>query len=94
MGGAPRGTRDPSGLGQLAQMVEETRIAAQETSGRVRLASSAAVPERPVNKRCLVYTAIGLALGLMVGVIGAFVLEYFREPPMSGRRLQRIGVKL
>jgi uncharacterized protein involved in exopolysaccharide biosynthesis len=72
----------------LAQKVEETRIAAQDTSGRVRIASSAAVPDRPVSKRLLVNTAIGLALGLMVSVMGVFALEYLREPSGTLARSQ------
>jgi uncharacterized protein involved in exopolysaccharide biosynthesis len=66
----------------LAQKVGETRIAAQETSGRVRLASSAAVPERPLGGR-LKNTAIAAALGLFVGVLGAFVIEYLRQPKVE-----------
>jgi len=69
----------------LAQKVEETRIAAQQTSGRARWASRAAAPEEPINKRFLVNTTMGVALGLLVGVMGAFAVEYFREvPAMSG----------
>lgn len=62
----------------LAQKVGETRIAAQDNSGRVRLASAASVPERPVSKKLLTNTAIGLVLGLMVSVIRVFAAEYFR----------------
>jgi len=67
----------------LAQKVGETRIAAQDNSGRVRLASAAAVPERPVSKKLLTNTAIGLVLGLMVSVVGVFAVEYFRELPST-----------
>ncbi len=64
----------------LARKVEEARIAAQDTTGEVRLASTAAVPERPVSPRKLLNTLVAGVLGLMVGIFGAFVVEYFSEP--------------
>ena len=64
----------------LAQKVKETGISTQDTSGRVRLASSAVVPERPMSKKLLTNTALGLVLGLMAIVIVVFAIEYFREP--------------
>ena len=63
----------------LAQKVKETGISSQDTSGRVRVASSAVAPERPMNKKLLTYTALGLVLGLMAIVIGVFAWEYLRE---------------
>jgi uncharacterized protein involved in exopolysaccharide biosynthesis len=69
----------------LAQKVKETGISAQDASGRVRLASGAMAPERPMSKKLLTNTALGLVLGLMVIVIVVFAREYFREPAeMSG----------
>ena len=64
----------------LGQKVGETRIAAQDTSGRVRLASAAAVPDEPVGAKRLTSTALAAALGLFVGVVAAFAIEYFRQP--------------
>jgi len=63
----------------LAHKVEEARIAAEDTTGEVRLVSQAAVPEEPVGPRKMLNTAIAGALGLMVGVFGAFALEWWRE---------------
>ena len=63
----------------LSRKVEEARIAAQDESGEVRLASYAAVPTRPVSPRKLLNTAVAGALGLMVGVSGAFAVEYWRR---------------
>ncbi len=63
----------------LSRKVAEAQIAAQDETGSVRLASQAAVPDRPVGPRKLVNTAIGGALGLMVGVLGVFALEYWRS---------------
>lgn len=63
----------------LARKVEETRIAAEDTTNEVRLVSQAAVPEEPVGPRKMLNTAVAGALGLMVGVFGAFALEWWRE---------------
>jgi len=66
----------------LSQKVGETRIVAQDTSGRVRLASAAAVPEKPLGGK-LKNTAIAAALGLFLGVVAAFAIEYFKQPPVE-----------
>ncbi|MCS7222288.1 MAG: GNVR domain-containing protein [Anaerolineae bacterium] len=64
----------------LTRKVEEARIAAEDAStGEVRLASQAAVPERPVSPRKLLNTAIAGMLGLMVAVFGAFGAEWWRN---------------
>jgi uncharacterized protein involved in exopolysaccharide biosynthesis len=72
----------------LAQKVGETRIAAQDTSGRVRLASAAAVPDQPVSARRLTSTAIAAALGMFVGVVAAFAIEYFKQPALAAPNSQ------
>jgi len=61
----------------LARKVEEVRIAAEDTSGEVRLASHAAVPRKPVGPRKMLNTAVAGALGLMLGVFGAFAVEWW-----------------
>lgn len=63
----------------LARKVDEARIAAQDESGEVRLASYAAVPSKPVGPRKLLNTAVAGVLGLFVGVFGAFAVEYWRQ---------------
>ena len=67
----------------LARKVAEARIAVQDTSGEVQLASRAAVPQTPVSPRRLLNTAVAGALGLMVGVFGAFAMEWWREEKAS-----------
>jgi succinoglycan biosynthesis transport protein ExoP len=62
----------------MARKVEEVRIAAEDTSGEVRLASQAAVPEKPVSPRKLLNTAVAGALGLMLGVFGVLAIEWWR----------------
>jgi uncharacterized protein involved in exopolysaccharide biosynthesis len=62
----------------LARKVDEARIAAQDTSGEVRLASRAAVPRKPVGPRKVFNAAVAGALGLMLGVVGAFAVDWWR----------------
>ncbi len=69
----------------LAHKVEEARIAAEDTGGEVRLASRAGVPEKPVGPRRLLNTAVAGMLGVMVGVFGAFALEWWRGDAEVGR---------
>ncbi len=63
----------------LARKLEEARIAAEDTSGEVRLASRAMVPQKPASPHKLLNTAVAGALGLMVGIFGAFVIEWWRQ---------------
>jgi len=62
----------------LARKVDEARIAAENESGEVRLASAAAVPTEPVSPRKLLNTAVAAMLGLMLGVFGVFAVEWWR----------------
>jgi uncharacterized protein involved in exopolysaccharide biosynthesis len=60
--------------------LQEAHIEAQAKGGdTVQVLSRAAVPEEPVSPRRLLNTVIAGALGLMVGVFGAFFLEYWRK---------------
>ncbi|RLC69952.1 MAG: hypothetical protein DRI81_19765, partial [Chloroflexi bacterium] len=68
----------------LARKVEEARIAAEDATGDVRLISQAAVPHKPVGPRKLLNTAVAGALGLMIGVFGAFALEWWRGSEETG----------
>jgi uncharacterized protein involved in exopolysaccharide biosynthesis len=63
----------------LARKVEEARIAAAESDGVLQVGSYAAPPEKPASPRKLLNTAVAGALGLLVGVLGAFAIEWWRE---------------
>ena len=64
----------------LANKLQEARIEEQNKTGNVaQLLSRAAVPEEPVSPRRLINTVVAGVLGLMVGVFGAFFLEYWRK---------------
>jgi succinoglycan biosynthesis transport protein ExoP len=62
----------------LARKLEEARISAQEENGVLQVGSHAAVPERPVGPRKMFNAAVAGALGLMLGVFGAFAVEWWR----------------
>ena len=63
----------------LSRKVTEASIAAQDTTGGVRLASRATAPEEPTSPSKLLNTAVAGVLGLMVGVLVAFAIEYWRR---------------
>ncbi len=64
----------------LARKVAEDRIAAQNTTDEVKVASQAATPEEPVSPRKLLNTAIAGMLGLLVSLVGAIVAEWWYSP--------------
>ena len=59
----------------LALKAEEARITSESKVGIAQLASKASVPQDPVAPRKLFNTAVGAALGLMVGLALAVLLE-------------------
>lgn len=63
----------------LANKVEEARIAAQDETGEVQLASRASVPANPAGPRKLMNTIVAGFLGLMAGIFGAFFIEYWQS---------------
>jgi succinoglycan biosynthesis transport protein ExoP len=68
----------------LARKLEEARIAAREENGVLQVGSYAAAPEKPVSPRKLLNTAVAGALGLMLGVFGAFAVEWWRADEATG----------
>jgi len=78
----------------LARKVEEARIAAEDTSGEVQLASQAAVPEKPVSPRKLLNTAVAGALGLMLGVFGAFAVDWWLGDEKRAKEIYADGSRV
>jgi hypothetical protein len=70
----------------LLSKEQELKIASASEGTEVRFASPALPPREPVSPRKMVNTAVGLALGLMLGVFGAFLLDYV-EVESNPRRL-------
>jgi len=60
----------------LLSKEQEIRIASSSAGSDVRFASPAVPPRKPVGPRKMTNTAIGLAVGLMGGVVGAFLFSY------------------
>jgi len=61
----------------LARKEAEVGVASQVTDTEVRFAVSAVEPKEPVAPKKKLNIAIAGMLGLMVGVFGAFLVEYF-----------------
>jgi uncharacterized protein involved in exopolysaccharide biosynthesis len=63
----------------LARKEAEVGIASQATDTEVRFAVPAVEPKKPVAPKKKLNIAIAGMLGLMVGVFGAFLVEYFER---------------
>jgi succinoglycan biosynthesis transport protein ExoP len=64
----------------LSNKFQEASVQAQAKTGDVaQVGSRASVPSEPVGPRRLFNTAVAGALGLMVGVLGVFFIEYWRQ---------------
>lgn len=63
----------------LARKLSETEVAMQVPGSEVRFAVPALEPERPMARGRSMNTAVAAMLGLMVGVFGAFVVEWWRQ---------------
>ncbi len=59
--------------------VVEAKLGAQAPAARIHVAELAVVPESPVAPRRVMNITIALVLGLVVGVFGAFGVEYFQK---------------
>jgi uncharacterized protein involved in exopolysaccharide biosynthesis len=68
----------------LSRKVTEARIAAQDTTGDVRLASLAAPPQDPASPRPLLNVAVAGVLGLVIGILSAFAIEYWQRGGREG----------
>jgi uncharacterized protein involved in exopolysaccharide biosynthesis len=62
----------------LARAEAEMMVATQSGGTEVRVASQAVAPVEPTSPRKLFNAAVAGALGLMLGVLGAFALEWWQ----------------
>jgi uncharacterized protein involved in exopolysaccharide biosynthesis len=60
----------------LLSKEQELEIATASEGTEVRFASQALPPRSPVSPKRMMNTAVGLALGIMLGVFGAFLFDY------------------
>lgn len=63
----------------VARKMAEAEVAEQVTGSEVRLAAPAFVPTRPVGRGRLTSTLVAGMLGGMIGVFGAFVVDWWRQ---------------
>ena len=63
----------------VAGKVVEAEVAVRAQDAVVRVAEVAVVPEQPVAPRRVMNIGIALVLGLVIGVFGAFGVEYFQK---------------
>jgi tyrosine-protein kinase Etk/Wzc len=59
----------------LLQKREETNIAKASTISNIDIVDPAVTPEVPVKPKKLLYLGLGLSIGIMAGIILAFILE-------------------
>jgi len=64
----------------LARKEAEVEVSAQATDTEARFAVRAVEPKSPVVSKKKLNIAMAEVLGLMVGVLGAFVAEYLGHP--------------
>lgn len=77
-------------VGKLA----EAKVAVQPQDAVVHVAQVAVAPEQPVAPRRVMNIGIALVLGLVIGVFGAFGLEYFQktgDKPEGGKGKEEVG---
>jgi uncharacterized protein involved in exopolysaccharide biosynthesis len=70
----------------ISRKVQEAQIDAfgeGASTGKVQIASRAAVPTNPTSSSRLRNTAVAAVLGLMLGVFGVFAVEWWREDGRS-----------
>jgi uncharacterized protein involved in exopolysaccharide biosynthesis len=65
----------------LARKVDETKISTADTNGSVQIASQAIVPDTPVSNHSVRNTAIGMMVGLLVGIFGVLIIAWWKEVP-------------
>jgi succinoglycan biosynthesis transport protein ExoP len=67
----------------------EVQLAAQAQDGVVQIATVAVVPQKAASTHKAINIGIALVLGLVVGVISAFAIEYFRKPVEKKARVRK-----
>jgi len=74
--------------GSLVQEYEKTQVysKSEEVNAGVKIVSSAIPPKEPVSPRKMLNMAIAGVLGIFVGIIAAFVVEYWKKTAPSSER--------
>ena len=75
----------------LTRKMSESSLAAQDNGGGVALVSRASIPTEPVSGRKLLSVLAGGALGLIAGVIAAFVVDRRQTATVKQTNLTALG---
>jgi uncharacterized protein involved in exopolysaccharide biosynthesis len=73
----------------LARKEAELRVSNELPASDVRLAAPAVVPSQPVSPRTMLIVAGAAATGLLLAVVGAFLLDHLDREPFFSRREDR-----
>lgn len=77
----------------LLKRLKETSLSQGLDSSNVRIVETAIVPPRPVKPRKALNLALGVVVGLVVGVCAAFFLEYMDDTVRTPEQVERaLGV--
>ena len=74
----------------LLKRLKETSLSQGLDSSNVRIVEAAIVPTRPVKPRKILNLAIGIVVGLTVGVCAAFFLEYMDDTVTTPEQVERV----
>jgi len=74
----------------VLEKLEEARIAEAGVTGSVNIIDKAIVPENPIKPNRKMLLAIGLLLGLFLGVLAAFLIETFDATIKDEESIKRI----
>ena len=74
----------------LLKRLKETSLSQGLDSSNVRIVETAIVPTRPVKPRKILNLAIGIVVGLTVGVCAAFFLEYMDDTVTTPEQVERV----
>ena len=67
----------------LAKQVQQAGIAIQDASGAVQIASRAAIPGAAISPHRAINVLLGVAIGLVLGLLVSFGLEFWQARPLA-----------
>ncbi|NUU99632.1 sugar tyrosine-protein kinase [Marinitoga sp. 1154] len=75
----------------LLEKLEETRIAEAGVIGTAKLIDSAITPNQPIKPNKKLTAAIGLVLGIFLGILVAFIIEYADKSIKDEEEIKRMA---